>query len=86
MCHLFFWHTKRAQTPKGAILRGWKGSDPPTNVQLTQFTMTVSFSKDVMIGMLRKGETGNQILDILDVIAPDQTEVEDNSVTDVPTV
>jgi hypothetical protein len=48
--------------------------------------MTVSFSKDVMIGMLRKGETGNQILDILDVIAPDQTEVEDNSVTDVPTV
>jgi hypothetical protein len=48
--------------------------------------MTVSFSKDLMIGMLRKGETGNQILDILDVIAPDQTEVEDNSVTDVPTV
>jgi hypothetical protein len=48
--------------------------------------MTVSFSKDLMIGMLRKGDTGNQILDILDVIAPDQTEVEDNSVTDVPTV
>ncbi len=52
--------------------------------------MTVSFSKDLMIGMLRKGETGNQILDILDVIAPDQTELtrdqvcEDLAIADCP--
>ncbi len=81
MCHLYWWHTKRAQTPKGAILRGWKGSDPPTNVQLTQITMTVDFSKDVMLGMLRKGATGNQILDILNVIVPDQTELTDEEVS-----
>ena len=81
MCHLFLWHTKRAQTPKGAILRGWKGSDPPTNVQLTQITMTVDFSKDVMLGMLRKGATGNQLLDILNVIVPDQTELTDEEVS-----
>lgn len=34
--------------------------------------MTVDFSKDVMLGMLRKGATGNQILDILNVIVPDE--------------
>ena len=52
--------------------------------------MTVAFSKDLMIGMLRKGETGNQILDILDVIAHDQTELtreqvcEDLAIADCP--
>jgi hypothetical protein len=52
--------------------------------------MTVAFSKDLMIGMLRKGETGNQILDILDVIAPDNTELtreqvcEDLAIADCP--
>ena len=44
----------------------------PTNVKLTQTKMTVDFSKDVMLGMLRKGATGNQILDILNVIVPDE--------------
>jgi hypothetical protein len=41
--------------------------------------MTVDFSKDVMLGMLRKGATGAQILDILNVIVPeiDSTESED---------
>jgi len=34
--------------------------------------MTVDFSKDVMLGMLRKGVTGNDILNILDVIVPDE--------------
>jgi len=34
--------------------------------------MTVDFSKDVMLGMLRKGATGNQILDILNVIVSDK--------------
>ena len=32
--------------------------------------MTVVFSRDLMIGMLRKGQTGDQILQILDVIVP----------------
>jgi hypothetical protein len=32
--------------------------------------------------MLRKGETGNQILDILNVIVPEQTEVQNEEVTE----
>lgn len=43
-----------------------------TNVKLTQIKMTVDFSKDVMLGMLRKGQTGTQILDILNVLVPDE--------------
>jgi hypothetical protein len=39
--------------------------------------MTVDFSKDVMLGMLRKGATGTQILDILDVIVSDQNDLND---------
>jgi len=45
----------------------------PTNVKLTPTKMTVDFSKDVMLGMLRKGATGTQILDILNVLVPDET-------------
>ena len=41
--------------------------------------MTVDFSKDVMLGMLSKGQTGTQILDILNVIVGDQTEVTSES-------
>ena len=44
--------------------------------------MTVSFSKDVMLGMLRKGQTGTQILDILNVLVPEQTEVQNEEVTE----
>ena len=41
--------------------------------------MTVELNRDMMIGMLRKGQTGNQILDILNVITPDnQNDVTDN--------
>ena len=36
------------------------------------------FSRDVMMGMLRKGQTGEQILQILDVIAP-STEDDNNT-------
>jgi hypothetical protein len=43
--------------------------------------MTVDFSKDVMLGMLRKGDTGNQLLDILNVIVPEQTELTDEEVS-----
>jgi len=37
--------------------------------------MTVDFSREMMLGMLRKGATGTQILEILNVIVPDQNEV-----------
>ena len=37
--------------------------------------MTVDFSKDMMLGMLRNGATGTQILDILNVIVPEQVEL-----------
>ena len=37
--------------------------------------MTDDFSKDVMLDMLRKGATGTQLLDILNVLVPDQTEL-----------
>ena len=43
--------------------------------------MTVDFSKDVMLGMLRKGATGTQLLDILNVITADQTELTDEEVS-----
>lgn len=34
-------------------------------------TATVEFSREVMLGMLRKGSTGADILNILDVIVPE---------------
>jgi hypothetical protein len=52
--------------------------------------MTSTFTKDVALGMLRSGATGTQILDILDVIAPGQTELtreqvcEDLGIADCP--
>ena len=51
-----------------------------SNSILTQ--MTVDFSKDVMLGMLRKGQTGTDILDILNVIVPDKTELTREQVCD----
>jgi len=36
----------------------------------------------VMLGMLRKGATGTQLLNILDVIVPDQTELTREQVCD----
>lgn len=39
---------------------------------------TPEFSRDVMLGMLRKGKTGSQIMEILNVIVP-ESEVVDNS-------
>ena len=44
--------------------------------------MTVDFSKSVMLGMLHTGDTGNDILDILDTIVPDQTELTREQVCD----
>lgn len=35
----------------------------------------MNLNKDVMIGMLRKGATGNEILEILNVLAPDKVEM-----------
>lgn len=37
--------------------------------------MAVEFSREMMIGMLRRGQIGEQILQILDVIAPTQPEM-----------
>ncbi len=57
----------------------------PTHKRPTYFIipkMTVDFSKDVMLGMLRKGQTGTQILDILNVIVPEQSEVQSEEVTE----
>jgi hypothetical protein len=52
--------------------------------------MTVDFSKDVMVGMLRKGDIGNDIMNILNVLIPEQTELtreqvcEDMGIADCP--
>jgi hypothetical protein len=51
-----------------------------SNSILTQ--MTVDFSKDVMLGMLRKGATGTQLLDILNILVPDKTELTREQVCD----
>jgi hypothetical protein len=37
--------------------------------------MTVDFSKDVLLGMLRRGNTGTEILEILETIVVEETEV-----------
>lgn len=39
--------------------------------------MAVDFSRDLMIGMLRKGQTGDQILQILEVVTTPQEVAED---------
>jgi hypothetical protein len=44
--------------------------------------MTVDFSRDMMLGMLRKGATGTQLLEILNVIVPDQNEVNQENTED----
>jgi hypothetical protein len=69
--------------PKRCYIKRVEGVKPThkrPNSILTQ--MTVDFSKDVMLGMLRKGQTGTQILDILNVIVPEQTELTREQVCD----
>lgn len=41
--------------------------------------MTVDFSRDMMFGMLNNGETGTQLLEILNVIVADQNELTQES-------
>ena len=58
----------------------YRGVEEPSHHKFTllnQTQMTVTFSRDLMIGMLRKGQTGDQILQILDVIATPQEVAED---------
>jgi hypothetical protein len=44
---------------------------------------TPEFSRDVMLGMLRKGNTGSEIMDILNVIVPESEDVDNsNTMTD----
>ena len=47
-------------------------------IKMTVATLPV----DVILGMLRKGQTGNDILDILNVIVPEQSEVQSENVTE----
>lgn len=42
-------------------------------------TAVATLPRDVMVGMLRKGATGNDILNILNVIVPDTDEVVDTN-------
>jgi hypothetical protein len=44
--------------------------------------MTNEFNRDLMISMLRKGQNGNQILDILNAITPDNDVQADVTVED----
>lgn len=71
-----------------------EGVRPTHNVQ-TQFfilimTAVATLPVDVMVGMLRKGDTGNDILNILNVLVPDQTQLtreqvcEDLAIADCP--
>ena len=53
-----------------------------SNLHFIITQMTVDFSRDVLLGMLRKGQTGAEILDILNVIVPDQSEVQSESATE----
>ena len=56
----------------------YRGVEEPLHHKFTllnQTQMTETISRDLMIGMLRKGQTGDQLLQILDVIVPSQDEV-----------
>jgi hypothetical protein len=44
--------------------------------------MMETLSRDLMVGMLRKGQTGDQILDILDVITSTDEVTEDTQEVD----
>lgn len=46
-----------------------------TNRSLNFHKMTEVLSRDLMIAMLRKGQSGSQILDILNAITPETVEV-----------
>lgn len=79
--------------PKRCYIKRVEGvTTHPQTSNLLLYTMTAvaTLPVDVMIGMLRKGETGNQLLDILNVIVPDQTELtreqvcEDLGIADCP--
>ena len=58
--------------------RGVEEVPPNTSQETLTKQMAVVFSRDLIIGMLRKGLTGNQILQILEVIVP-ETEVQDEA-------
>jgi hypothetical protein len=44
--------------------------------------MSTVFSRDLMLGMLRKGQTGDQILQILSVIVPETPETPESFESD----
>lgn len=60
----------------------YRGVEEPPHHKFTllkQTQMAIDFSRDLMIGMLRKGMTGDQILQILEIVTtpqelPEETE------------
>ena len=60
--------------PKRCYIKRVEGVRPTHKRQPYFFiiimTAVATLPRDVMVGMLRKGETGNDILNILEVIAP----------------
>ena len=44
---------------------------PQRSPLISLFIMSATFSREVMLGMLRQGNTGDQILGILDAIVSD---------------
>ena len=44
MCHLWNWHTQRAQAPKCGILKGWRGCGPQFFILfiMTQYEINVA--------------------------------------------
>lgn len=80
--YTWHWHGLRAIIQ---VLRGETGQTDfsLTNLQLTLTKMTVNLSKDVMLGMLRKGATGTDILNILNAIVSDQTETSTDEVSEM---
>lgn len=76
VCHLWNWHSKWAQTAECGIIKGWRECPPQVQIFILK-TMQVQLSRDLMLGMLRKGQIGSQILAILDVIVSETSEVSD---------
>lgn len=54
-----------------------------SQVHLLFFFSMETLSRDVMIGMLRKGQTAEQIMEILNVIVPDNNSVNETEEVNV---
>lgn len=71
--------------PKCAIIQGWSRFRPQVQFHLL-FLFIMTFSRDLMLGMLRRGSNGEQLLEILDLIVAErenQVEVQDETEADI---